>query len=69
MVFAAPMIGLYAVSIGIAWLVAPKREKDAGSGIDSKKLGLVITATVFEQARKRRRRTIGEVRQRLMRSI
>jgi len=28
MVFAAPMMGLYLLSIGIAWLVGPKRLKD-----------------------------------------
>ena len=28
-VFAAPMIGLYLISIVIAWLVGPKRTKDA----------------------------------------
>ena len=27
MVFAAPMVGLYLLSIGIAWLVGPKRLK------------------------------------------
>lgn len=30
-IFAAPMIGLYVISIGIAWLVGPKREKPADS--------------------------------------
>ncbi len=28
-IFAAPMVGLYVLSIGIAWLVGPKRLKDA----------------------------------------
>jgi sec-independent protein translocase protein TatC len=27
MVFAAPMVGLYLLSIGIAWLVGPKKER------------------------------------------
>ncbi|MGE3512635.1 MAG: twin-arginine translocase subunit TatC [Vicinamibacterales bacterium] len=31
MVFALPMIGLYVLSIGIAWLVGPKRVKDAAA--------------------------------------
>ncbi len=33
-VFAAPMIGLYLLSIGIAWLVGPKRPKDDTAPID-----------------------------------
>ena len=32
MVFAAPMIGLYTVSIGIAWLVGPKRLRGDAAG-------------------------------------
>jgi sec-independent protein translocase protein TatC len=50
-VFAAPMIVLYLVSIAIAWLVGPKREKAA----DSHKLRLVFAATVVDQARRGRR--------------
>ena len=52
-VFALPMIGLYLISIVIAWLVGPKGQKDESSSA-SAKLGLVIAATVFEQARRRR---------------
>jgi sec-independent protein translocase protein TatC len=52
--FALPMIGLYLISIGIAWIVGPKRDKDEPSRGTSAKLGLVIAATAFEQARRRR---------------
>jgi sec-independent protein translocase protein TatC len=50
-VFAAPMIGLYLISIGIAWIAAPRRDKDAS---DVPKLRLVIAATVLDQARRHR---------------
>jgi sec-independent protein translocase protein TatC len=54
--FALPMIGLYLISIVIAWVVGPKREREqeSTSRTTSAKLGLVIAATVFEQARRRR---------------
>ena len=53
-VFAAPMIALYLLSIGIAWLVGLTRRKDMAD--DVPKLRLVIAATVFEQARRARHR-------------
>jgi sec-independent protein translocase protein TatC len=53
--FAVPMIGLYLISIVIAWIVGPKRWKEVDSRSTSSKLGgLVIAATAFEQARRRR---------------
>ena len=52
--FALPMIGLYFISIVIAWIVAPRREKEMDGGTSSKIGGLVIAATAFEQARRRR---------------
>lgn len=52
-IFAAPMIALYLISIGIAWLAAPKRQAEAST--DSPKLRLVIAATVLDQARRHRR--------------
>ena len=52
--FALPMIGLYLISIVIAWIVGPKREKEGPSHGTSAQLGLVIAATAFEQARRRR---------------
>ena len=51
-VFAAPMLALYLVSIGLAWLAGPRRGREAPA--DSPKLRLVIAATVFDQARRRR---------------
>jgi len=53
-VVAAPMIGLYVISIGLAWLVAPAVENEPSSGADSAKLRLVFAATVIDQARRRR---------------
>jgi sec-independent protein translocase protein TatC len=54
-IFALPMIGLYLISIVIAWIVGPKRDKESAShGTASKLGGLVIAATAFEQARRRR---------------
>ena len=59
-IFAAPMIALYVLSIGIAWLVAPRAET-TGNGRSSRHDGtglrLVIGAMVIDQARKTRRRT------------
>jgi len=55
--FAAPMIGLYIVSIGIAWIVGPKREERRSDLNDSTKLRLVIGAMVIDRARKHR--TVG----------
>ena len=54
-VFAAPMIVLYLLSIGIAWIVGPKRGNAPSSHTETSKLRLVIGAMVIEQARKHRR--------------
>ena len=53
-VFATPMIALYLLSIGIAWLVGLTRRKEVAD--DVPKLRLVIAATVFDQARRARHR-------------
>jgi sec-independent protein translocase protein TatC len=50
-VFAAPMIALYLISIGIAWLVT---RKDSLVDVEVNKLRLVIGATVLDQAMRRR---------------
>ena len=64
-VFAAPMIGLYLLSIGIAWLVAPGRDADAGAPRhDSAHLKLVFTAAVVDQAWRQRTRVRDERRPR-----
>ena len=50
--FAFPMLALYVLSIGIAWLVAPRRPHvNAGTP----HLRLVVAATVLDQATRRRR--------------
>ena len=54
-VFAAPMIGLYVISIGIAWLVAPRRPAEPSDRLASRQLKLVFVAAVIEHARKRDR--------------
>ena len=54
-VFAAPMIALYLISIVIAWLVGPKREREASGRTDSTRLRLVIGAMAIDQARKHRK--------------
>jgi sec-independent protein translocase protein TatC len=51
--FALPMNCLYLISIVIAWIVAPKDESESRAD-GSRKLGLVIAAAAFEQARRRR---------------
>ena len=56
-VFAAPMVGLYLISIGIAWIVGSKREKEPAARSDSTKLRLVIGAMVLDQARRHRGRS------------
>jgi sec-independent protein translocase protein TatC len=59
-IFAAPMIGLYVISIGVAWIVAPRRESPVANGIGSRELKLVFAATVINQARRRRDRSLAE---------
>ena len=53
-VVAAPMIALYLLSIGVAWIVAPRRS-DAAARSASRDLKLVFAATVIEQASRRHR--------------
>ena len=53
LVFAAPMVAMYVLGIAIAWLAHPKAcaaDEDHGKTA----FGLVIAASVFEQARRRR---------------
>jgi sec-independent protein translocase protein TatC len=54
-VFAAPMLGLYVISIGIAWLVAPRRPAESADRLGSPELKLVFVAAVIDQARRRDR--------------
>ena len=57
-VFAVPMIALYLISIVVAWIVGPKREREASGHTDSTKLRLVIGAMAIDQARKHRKPAI-----------
>jgi hypothetical protein len=59
-VVAAPMLGLYLLSIGLAWLVAPPAQKASSAGADSTQLRLVFAATVLDQARRQRRIRVGD---------
>ena len=52
MIMAAPMIGLYLVSIVLAWLVG-LRNRNAINADDARKLRLVVTATMADQIRRR----------------
>jgi sec-independent protein translocase protein TatC len=54
-VFALPMIALYLISIVIAWIVGPKRERETSGHSDATKLRLVIGAMAIDQARKHRK--------------
>ncbi len=51
--FATPMVGLYVISIGVAWLVAPRRTPPAADAIASRDLKLVFAAAVVNQVRRR----------------
>ncbi len=53
-VFAAPMIGLYLLSIAIAWIVAPRGGKGDEARTGSPHLKLVFAAAVVDQAWRRR---------------
>jgi sec-independent protein translocase protein TatC len=59
-VFAAPMIALYLLSIGIAWLVEPKREPVSANQPGSTQLRLVFAATVLDHARRHSRHSVGQ---------
>ena len=50
---AAPMIGLYVISIGLAWLVAPRRPEPPGDD-GAPGLRLVFAAAVIDHARRQR---------------
>jgi sec-independent protein translocase protein TatC len=52
LVFAAPMMLLYVMSIGIAWLAAPKRDKSSERRSDAGALRLVVGAMVLNQTLK-----------------
>jgi len=58
-VFATPMLGLYVISIGIAWLVAPRSPAALDRGASSE-LKLVFVAAVIDQAARKRDRSPAE---------
>jgi sec-independent protein translocase protein TatC len=51
-IYAAPMIVLYVIGIGIAWIAAPRR---GGAKADTTRLRLVVAATMIDQARRQRK--------------
>ena len=55
LVFATPMVAMYVLGIGIAWLARPRGRARGAADHDSA-LGLVFAASVFEQARRQRER-------------
>ena len=54
--FALPMIGLYLISIAVAWVVGPKGEHDSQVLWRTTKLGLVVAASQLQWADAHRRR-------------
>ena len=54
--YAVPMIGLYLISIVIAWFVGPKGDADSQALWRTTKLGLVIAAANLQWADANRRR-------------
>lgn len=61
-VFALPMVGLYLISIGIAWMFGRTRGRGTSNQTDSAELRLVIGAMVIDQARKHHKRSADEAR-------
>jgi sec-independent protein translocase protein TatC len=57
-IFALPMIGLYLISIVIAWVVGPKRDKETSNHSGASNLRLVIGAMVIDQARRHNNRSV-----------
>ena len=55
--FSAPILGLYVLSIGIAWLVAPRRLAEPAGVGRPPHLKLVFAAAVIDQAQRRRTRS------------
>ncbi len=52
--FSAPILGLYVISIGIAWLVAPGRLAEPAAGGRPPHLKQVFAAAVIDHAQRRR---------------
>jgi sec-independent protein translocase protein TatC len=56
-VFAAPIIGLYIIGIGVAWAAAPRRQSSPANRTTSRDLKLVFAATIIDQTLRRRERS------------
>jgi sec-independent protein translocase protein TatC len=62
-IFAVPILGLYLISIGIAWMAGPRRSKPASSDVGAAPLRLIVTGAVIENAWAHRKR--GRVQSRI----
>lgn len=62
-IFAVPILGLYLISIGIAWMAGPRRSKPASSDAGAAPLRLIVTGAVIENAWAHRKR--GRVQSRI----
>ena len=54
--FAVPILGLYLISIGIAWLARPRERTVPTSDAHGAPLRLIVTGAVIENAWARRKR-------------
>src|SRR5262245_58491681 len=57
-IVAGPMLAMYLLSIVVAWVAAPRRSGDEGEADHSRRLRLVVTASVLDQARRRHLRKL-----------
>jgi sec-independent protein translocase protein TatC len=55
-IFAVPILVLYVISIGIAWIAGPRRRQAPPSSDDVAPLRLIVTGAVIENAWARRKR-------------
>jgi sec-independent protein translocase protein TatC len=52
-VFAAPMLILYLISIGIAWMVEPRSAEARSRRVGANAVGWLVAAAAFSQVRRR----------------
>ena len=57
-IVAGPMLAMYLLSIGVAWLATPRRSGDDEEGDHSRHLRLVVTASMLDHARRRHLRKL-----------
>jgi sec-independent protein translocase protein TatC len=57
---AAPMLAMYLVSIGVAWMARPRSRTD-GPDDSSPAMDLVVSAAVFERARRERQKRLARI--------